>query len=67
MAQWAKQRVALHYTACSQGVSSNPLASFFFSSFFFFFTRQSNGGGGVAPLWVTMAFIPSEEIPKMMK
>ena len=40
--------IALHYTACSRGVSSNPLAGFFFAII----------------KWVTMAFIPSEEIPK---
>ena len=42
--------IALHYTACSRGVSSNPLAGFFFAII----------------KWVTMAFIPSEEIPKIM-
>ena len=48
VAQWVKRRVALHYTACSQGVSSNPLADFFLAII----------------KWVTMVFIPSEEIPK---
>ena len=51
-----------------QGESSNPLADFFssfsFLSSFVLLANQLGGGGGMAPLWVTMAFIPSEEIPK---